>query len=41
VKVHGKGTMFENIEVWLVMISMISMVVLGIVGVYSTIALGA
>ena len=41
VQKHGKGTVGERIEVWLVMISMITMVLVGLIGVAASIALGA
>jgi len=38
---HGKKSVGERVEVWLVMLSMISMVVVGVIGVGSSIVLGA
>jgi hypothetical protein len=41
IRQHGKGHVGERMEVWFVMISMISMVVIGLIGVWSSIAMGA
>jgi amino acid permease len=41
VQKHGKGTMAEKVEVGFVMTSMVTMVLVGLIGVASSIALGA
>jgi len=38
---HGDGSLKEKLEVWFVMVSMVLMVVVGIIGVFSSITLGA
>ena len=41
VQLHGNKTLGEKAEVWFVMLSMIAMVIVGLIGVYSSIVLGA